>query len=286
MSSQLIPANPADVLVVRDLTPNVTTLSVPFERYGRIHFGGRATVARLSGGGVLVFSPVALTAEVAAVVERLGGGQGVKYLVAGDMEHHIFLSEWLQAYPEARIVAPAGLREKRVATQGADPKVNIHDTFFAELPDGKTPVGPVSIAPDFDADCSLVYVDTHPNKELVVLYKPDRILIEADLLMNLPPTEQYSRVDAELRHRVEHPDLLNRIILTLMSTAGPAMGGRRLLWYGMSRGNRPRFNEAVGLIDTWDFDTIVPCHGETIVGDGKDVFRKMFAWHLPAKKDV
>lgn len=44
MSNKLIPANPADVMVIRDVTPNVVTFSVPFKRFGTIPIGGRGTV--------------------------------------------------------------------------------------------------------------------------------------------------------------------------------------------------------------------------------------------------
>lgn len=48
MSSKLIPANPADVMVIRDITPNVVTLSVPFKRFGMIPIGGRGTIGELN----------------------------------------------------------------------------------------------------------------------------------------------------------------------------------------------------------------------------------------------
>lgn len=44
MSSKLIPSNPADVMVIRNVTPNVVTFSVPFARFGRIKIGGRGTL--------------------------------------------------------------------------------------------------------------------------------------------------------------------------------------------------------------------------------------------------
>jgi len=44
MSSKLIPANPSDVMVIRDITPNVVTFSVPFARFGRLKIGGRGTL--------------------------------------------------------------------------------------------------------------------------------------------------------------------------------------------------------------------------------------------------
>lgn len=44
MSASLIPANPAELMVIRNVTPNVVTFSVPFARFGRIQIGGRGTL--------------------------------------------------------------------------------------------------------------------------------------------------------------------------------------------------------------------------------------------------
>jgi hypothetical protein len=44
MSEKLVPKNPEEVMVIRDVAPGVTTLSVPFSRFGLIKVGGRATI--------------------------------------------------------------------------------------------------------------------------------------------------------------------------------------------------------------------------------------------------
>jgi hypothetical protein len=44
MSSSLIPANPADLMVIRNVTPSITTFSVPFLRFGKLAIGGRGTL--------------------------------------------------------------------------------------------------------------------------------------------------------------------------------------------------------------------------------------------------
>ncbi|KAL1887515.1 hypothetical protein Sste5346_010177 [Sporothrix stenoceras] len=288
MSDKLVPSNPADVMVIRDITPNITTLSVPFARFGSIEVGGRCTIVRMTGGGVLVFSPVALTPDAAAVVTRLGGKEGVRYLVAPDIEHHIFLSEWLKAYPNARIVAPQGLAEKRAATKGKNPRVNVDDTFFAILQDKrKQPMSePQPVAPDFDADFGLVYFEMHPNKEIVLLYRPENILIEADLMFNLPALEQYQRVDPATRRGAPgSATLLNRIFQAFMKTEGDLKWAHRFQWYLTSSSDRARFNEGIRVVDAWPFETIIPCHGETITKDAKAVFRRVFEWHLEGKKN-
>jgi hypothetical protein len=44
MGSKLFPGDPNKVMVIRQLTPEITTLSVPFSRFGLLKFGGRATL--------------------------------------------------------------------------------------------------------------------------------------------------------------------------------------------------------------------------------------------------
>lgn len=45
MTSKLVPSDPAKVMVIRDVVPNIiTTFSTPFWRFGRIKIGGRGTV--------------------------------------------------------------------------------------------------------------------------------------------------------------------------------------------------------------------------------------------------
>lgn len=47
MTSKLIPSDPAKVMVIRDVVPNtITTLSVPFWRFGAIKVGGRGTIGK------------------------------------------------------------------------------------------------------------------------------------------------------------------------------------------------------------------------------------------------
>lgn len=48
MSGKLIPSNPADVMVIRDVTPNVVTFSVPFKRFGMVPIGGRGTLGEFA----------------------------------------------------------------------------------------------------------------------------------------------------------------------------------------------------------------------------------------------
>jgi hypothetical protein len=225
---------------------------------------------KLTSGALAVFSPVALTPEVKTKLQSMGNE--LKYITAPDLEHHIFVSDWAEAYPGAHIIAPKGLLEKRNKDKSVRPV-----PFQTEVSnDNKTTL---RISDEFDADFDFELVDAHPNKELVFLYKPERTLIQADYLFNLPATEQYSRSGEPATK-----GLLTRLVTKLQGTQGAAMGQKRLMWYAMSSGDRAGFAKSAQRINGWDFERIIPCHGDVIESGGKGIFRKIFEWHLQGQK--
>ena len=46
-ASKLIPSDPSSLTVIRAVTPNITTLSTPFNRFGLAKIGGRCTIGKL-----------------------------------------------------------------------------------------------------------------------------------------------------------------------------------------------------------------------------------------------
>lgn len=74
------------------------------------HYPTRMAVIRLEGGALFVWSPTALSDELRRAVDALGE---VRYLIAPNSLHHLFLAEWRDAYPAARLYAAPGLRQRR-----------------------------------------------------------------------------------------------------------------------------------------------------------------------------
>lgn len=58
MSNKLVPSNPDEVMVIRDVTPNVVTFSVPFLRFGTIPIGGRGTLGKTSPARPVFLQPL------------------------------------------------------------------------------------------------------------------------------------------------------------------------------------------------------------------------------------
>jgi hypothetical protein len=203
----------------------------------------------------------------------------VTYLVAPDIEHHIFLSTWAAAYPSAHIVAPEGLAEKRAEMNKTNKDVTILEfgTIFTTKEKG-SPEG-IKVTEEFDSVFSYEYVDAHVNKELVFLHKPTKTMITADLIFNLPANEQYSKTGESA-----NSGIWTKFFNSVANTRGDAVWQKRLLWYVFSKANRDGFNSSIQKINTWGIENVVPAHGDSIIGGGGAVFQKVFQWHLAGKK--
>jgi len=228
----------------------------------------------MASGSLAVFSPVALTPTVRTKIAALSPTNSVSYLIAPDLEHHIFLSSWYASFPSAHVIGPEGLPEKRAAQMAKDKSVT--NVPFSTVFRGNEKV---SVSEEFDKEFEYEYFPMHTNKELVFYHKPSKVLIEADLMFNLPATEQYSKTGESAT-----TGWATKLFGSLQSTSGTAIWQKRMLWYVLSKGDRPGFSSKAQRVDSWDIDTIIPCHGDVITDDAKGIFRKVFEWHLQGKK--
>ncbi|RPB05246.1 hypothetical protein L873DRAFT_1825395 [Choiromyces venosus 120613-1] len=258
-------ASPDSTMVIRTLTPNITTLSVPFLRFNRIKFGGRTTIVKLRTGNLAVFSPVALTTPVHSTLQSLGNA--VTYLVAPDIEHHMHLSAWKSSFPTATVIGPEGLYEKRKAQGDDDVPIDIIFT--------KENKHSLKLPEELAAEFNVEYFDGHANKEIVFLHKSEEeggTLIQADLLFNLPAYEQFSKSGVSATG-----GMMTKMMTRFMNTKG--RGQMWFNWYMLSK-DKPSFSKSAKVVASWEFERIVPCHGDVIENGGSAVFKRFFAWHL------
>src|SRR2546423_388073 len=75
-----------------------------------VEVGCRMTLARLPGNQLLLPSPVRPDAALRAEVDTLGA---VRWVIAPNRFHHLFVGHWLAAYPNAQAYAAPGLPKKR-----------------------------------------------------------------------------------------------------------------------------------------------------------------------------
>lgn len=74
----------------------MVTFSRPFSKFlGFFPMGGRSTAIKLSSGDVWVVASTPCTNETKEAVDKLGT---VKYILAADADHHLFLSEHVSPF--------------------------------------------------------------------------------------------------------------------------------------------------------------------------------------------
>ncbi|NIY92934.1 DUF4336 domain-containing protein [Vibrio diazotrophicus] len=80
---------------------------VPF--FG-LPYSTRMTVVRLSNGDLWIHSPIKLSETIKVQIEALGS---VKFLIAPNHLHHLFLSEWISSYPDVQVYGTDEVIKKR-----------------------------------------------------------------------------------------------------------------------------------------------------------------------------
>ena len=223
--------------MLRPLSEGVHVQEVSF-RLGGMDLGGRMTVVRLPDGGLWIHSPVRLDAQTRAAVDALGP---VRFLVAPNVMHHLFVGDWAAAYPGAQVVAPAGLRRKRPGLR-----------LDAELTD--TP------APGYAEVFSQQLMRGMPKlDECVFLHRPSGTLLVTDLAF----------------HIRQSPSWLTRTYLKLFGAYGKL--APTLLIKTMVK-DRAALRASLDTVLGWDFERVVVCHGEVLERGGREALRDGFSW--------
>ena len=147
--------------MLEEFGPSLYSADGPTVSFFGFPYPTRMAVARLSDGGVWVWSPVALTQELADEVEAIGP---IRHIVSPNKIHHLFLNEWAEHWPDARLYAPPGLARKK-------PELR----FFAELDDRPSP----SWAADID---QAAFRGSLAMDEIAFFHRASRTAIICDLI--------------------------------------------------------------------------------------------------------
>lgn len=70
----------------------------------------RMAVIRLADGDLFVWSPIALGDDLRREVDALGA---VRFIIAPNTLHHLFVPEWRRAYPGAKLCAAPGFTKRQ-----------------------------------------------------------------------------------------------------------------------------------------------------------------------------
>ncbi|KAG0149102.1 hypothetical protein CROQUDRAFT_74496 [Cronartium quercuum f. sp. fusiforme G11] len=239
-------------VVVREVIPGVVTFSKPFKRIVQ-PVGGRTTAIKLADNTVWVLASTPLSEETKTKLDSLGE---VKHIAIADIEHCGFTSEYSKAYSSAKIYGPEGSAQKT--------KLDVLEWTS----NGPNPMDALK------TELKAEYFDGFINKDIAFLHVPSKTLIEADLLFNLPAKEQYSKSN-------ESPTTF----LDRFTCLKPDTILHRRFLYNVAAKDKASMARSADRVDKWDFDRIIPCHGDVIEVGGKKAWRSAFAMFFQDIKD-
>ncbi|KAF8324308.1 uncharacterized protein EI90DRAFT_3146910 [Cantharellus anzutake] len=250
-------------IVVRQVTEGVHTISRPFWRWGWFPFGGRSTIVTLQNGSLWILASTPLTPLTKQTLDSLGGR--VAYLVAPDAEHSLFLSQWAKSYPDAKVIGVPPLVPKRRG------EVTFHGVYGLEE-HSKPPFG-------YEDEIDACYFSGFANKDVAFLHKKSKTLIQADLLFNFPPKEQFERLAPGSEGWLRFLGIKGGKVPCLSEWFSPWENGHKWFLWAASQDKAAMARDAK-TVAGWDFNRIVPCHGDVIEEKGKEAFLEAYKWHL------
>jgi Domain of unknown function (DUF4336) len=208
-------------------------------RYLGVGLTTRMTIIRLGGGVLIIHSPIHLTQELLFATGSIGS---VRFIVAPNRFHHLFVRDWQRAYPTAQTFCAPGLDTKRADLN-----------FSAILGDDP----PAAWADELDQ----AFMRAIPLlNEIVFFHRQTRTLIFTDLLFNI----------------ASHESAYARFLLRLdVAFHGPAIPRSFKLLLRSRRSESAAFLQR---IMSWDLDQAIVAHGDIIDSGAKPVIER--AWHF------
>jgi hypothetical protein len=204
----------------------------------------RCVLVRLASGALWCWSPIALTAELKAAIAEIGTP---RHLVSPNKIHHLYLQDWLEAWPDARLWGPASTIKKR------------SDLAFEAPLENAPPV-------EWEGAMDQIWFNGSPVlDEIVFFHRSSKTAILCDLSENLS--------DAFIR---AHWKGWKRWIAKPWGiTEGK---GYAPLEWRLSFLKRRTTRVARDRLIAWNPDRVIMAHGEIQHENGSDYLKQSFAW--------
>lgn len=213
---------------------------------GRIQLPVRMTVIRLTGGALLLHSPIPYTLELRRELELLGR---IEFLVAPGIAHWMFVKEWQQAVPEASVFAVPGLGSRgQVRASGLRIDVELSDEAPAA----------------WAGEIELLLLTAPGYAECALFHRPSRTLVLTDVVQNFAPESlpPAARTIARLLGNTQPDGMAPAYLRQLLK-----LGGRA-------------FESAAARLISFAPERVVFAHGEWFASLAAQRLRRSLRWAI------
>ncbi len=216
-------------------------------RFLGLQVGTRMTVILGSDNSLLLISPIKIDNHLKQQIDSLGT---VKYIIAPNLFHHLYLEHCQKLYPQAELIAPLGIKIKQ-------PNVNVSKTFERDKIDFN---GELDYLP-FKGFQAFIPPKIVTVNEIVFFHSHSQTLILTDSAFNFDrnfplATQLAARI---LRcYQSLQPSLLEKIAIK----------------------DRELINKSISQLLSWDFQQIIMAHGNIVEKNAKEQLKAGYEWFL------
>lgn len=261
---------------LRKIADNVVTVSCPFSIKDKVDIGGRMSLINFNGS-IVIYSPIPYGGYMDDALKLLTGKKAneakVTHLFIVNRQHNLAAKSFRAAYPDIKIIAGYNV------DLGEDCPIDYR--FTKELGNRILTGGDfrseLAINEPWVDQVEVVFLRYHKNNDVVLFYKDSKILFEGDVVFNLGTCDENGCVEQyspDTGYPEKHYPFTGWSFLMRYfhpkGYFGPWISSR------LTKANTPEGLEGVKLIDSLNFEVIVPCHGNVISKDAKNIFRECF----------
>jgi len=226
--------------MLKPLAKDIWITEGPVVAIAGFHFGTRTAIIRLSTNGLFVWSPIPLDSELKSQVDALGP---VRFIVAPNAGHRMFIGDWTDAYPNAHLYGPPHLM-----------KIRPHLDWHGALKDAPEP--------GWSSDIDQVLVRGNLiDLETVFFHRSSGTVIFTDLIQHFDHTwfngwrALIARLDFLTAPEAEVP---RKFRLAFIKSRAARIAVKRIL--------------------QWPIERVLMAHGEPVTRDGHEFVARRFRW--------
>lgn len=212
-----------------------------------LQVGTRMTVILRSDNSLLLISPINIDANLKQQLDSLGT---VKYIIAPNLFHHLYLENCQQIYPQAELIAPPGIETK-------EPNIAISQTFERDKIDFN---GELEYIP-FKGFQAYITPKIVTVNEIVFFHPNSKTLILTDSAFNFdhnfPLITQFAARILGCYQSLQ-PSLLEKIAIR----------------------DKEAISASISRILAWDFQQIIMAHGNIVDKNAKEKLAAGYEWFV------
>ncbi len=232
--------------MLRQIDDRLWVAEQPFKFLG-LEVGTRMTVIKLSDNSIVLISPIKIDSQIREQLDTFGL---VRYIIAPNLFHYLYLARVQQIYPQAQTIAPPGLAAKQ-------PDLKIDRVFTQD---------PI----EFDSELEFV------RFEGFRVFMPPQVKIINEIVFYHPASKTLIITDSAFNFDRSFP-LTTQLAARVL---GSYLELKPYLLDKIASHDKQKLKQSIDKILAWDFQRVIMAHGTIVEHEAKARLSAGYYWLL------